>query len=97
MCNLLFSQVLYFTLISSQEQLQEETKTKLALSSRLRQLESERENLQEQLDEEEEGKKNLEKQLAIVSTQVKFYFLELYFKSFLLVKIDIYYSGVLLS
>lgn len=73
MFNILFSLV-YFTLVSFQEQLQEETKTKLALSSRLRQLESERENLQEQLDEEEEAKKNLEKQLAIVSTQVMFAF-----------------------
>lgn len=56
----------------------------MALSSRLRQLESERENLQEQLDEEEEAKKNLEKQLAIVTTQVKFYILKLYLKTFLL-------------
>lgn len=53
-----------------QEQLQDETRQKLALSTRLRQLESERESLQEQLDEEEETKKNLEKQLAVINTQV---------------------------
>lgn len=44
--------------------LEEETKQKLALSSRLRQLESEKETLHEQLEEEEEAKRNLEKQAS---------------------------------
>lgn len=48
----------------AQAALEEETKQKLGLSSKLRQLESEREALQEQIEEEEEVKKNLEKQVG---------------------------------
>jgi predicted nucleic acid-binding Zn-ribbon protein len=47
--------------------LEEETRQKLALSSRLRQLESEKEALQEQVEEEEEAKKNLEKQIVAMT------------------------------
>lgn len=53
-----------------QEVLQEETKQKLALSSRLRQLESEKENLNDQYDEAREIRQNLEKQLATVQQQL---------------------------
>lgn len=48
----------------AQTALEEETKQKLALSSKLRQLESDKEALQEQMEEEEEAKKNLEKQVS---------------------------------
>nr|XP_018907941.1 PREDICTED: myosin heavy chain, non-muscle isoform X2 [Bemisia tabaci] len=57
-------------LAEAQVLLEEETKQKLALSSRLRQVESEKESLQEQLEEEEEAKKNLEKQVVALSLQV---------------------------
>lgn len=50
-----------------QTQLEEETRQKLALSSRLRQLESEKEALQEQVEEEEEAKKNLDKQIVAMT------------------------------
>lgn len=50
--------------------LQEETRQKLALSSRLRQLEDEQNNLKEMLEEEEESKKNVEKQVSTLQTQV---------------------------
>lgn len=48
----------------TQAALEEETKQKLSLSSKLRQLESDKESLQEQIEEEEEAKKNLEKQVS---------------------------------
>lgn len=51
-------------LAETQEVLQEETKQKLALSARLRQLESEKENLNDQFEELREQRQNLEKQLA---------------------------------
>ncbi|KAJ8959252.1 hypothetical protein NQ318_022515, partial [Aromia moschata] len=54
----------------AQAALEEETRQKLALSSKLRQLESDKETLQEQIEEEEEAKKNLEKQLSVVSVQL---------------------------
>ena len=50
-------------LTESQQLLEEETRQKLALSSKLRQLESEKDALQEQLEEDEEHKKNYEKKL----------------------------------
>uniref|UniRef100_A0A6G1SE90 Myosin heavy chain, non-muscle n=1 Tax=Aceria tosichella TaxID=561515 RepID=A0A6G1SE90_9ACAR len=53
-----------------QEVLAEETRQKLALSSRLRQLESEKENLNDQFDEAAELRQNLEKQLANVQQQL---------------------------
>uniref|UniRef100_A0A6P7G1J3 Myosin heavy chain, non-muscle isoform X2 n=1 Tax=Diabrotica virgifera virgifera TaxID=50390 RepID=A0A6P7G1J3_DIAVI len=54
----------------AQAALEEETKQKLALSSKLRQLESEKEALQEQMEEEEEAKRNIEKQVAVLSVQL---------------------------
>lgn len=53
-----------------QELLQEETRQKLALNTRLRQLEDEQHSLREQLDEEEAAKKNLEKQMSTMQAQV---------------------------
>jgi len=54
----------------AQAALEEETRQKLALSSKLRQLESDKEALQEQIEEEEEAKKNLDKQLAVLNLQL---------------------------
>lgn len=54
-----------------QELLQEETRQKLNLSGRIRQLEEERNSLQEQQEEDEEARKNLEKQLLTVQAQVE--------------------------
>uniref|UniRef100_A0AAR2LIN6 Myosin, heavy chain 10, non-muscle n=1 Tax=Pygocentrus nattereri TaxID=42514 RepID=A0AAR2LIN6_PYGNA len=52
------------------ELLQEETRQKLNLSSRIRQLEEEKSALQEQQEEEEEARRNLEKQLATLQSQL---------------------------
>lgn len=57
-------------LFVEQELLQEETRQKLNLSSRIRQLEEEKNNLQEQQEEEEEARKNLEKQMLALQSQV---------------------------
>lgn len=54
-----------------QELLQEETRQKLNLSSRIRQLEEEKNGLQEQQEEEEEARKNLEKQVLALQSQVR--------------------------
>lgn len=54
-----------------QELLQEETRQKLSLNTRLRQLEDEQNNLKEQLEEEEEAKRNVEKQLQLAQAQVE--------------------------
>lgn len=51
--------------------MEEETRQKLALSSRLRQLESEKEALQDQLEEEEEAKRGFEKQLSTAVLQLQ--------------------------
>lgn len=53
-----------------QELLQEETRQKLSFSTRLRQMEEEQNSLRELLEEEEEGKKNVEKQIAALQGQV---------------------------
>uniref|UniRef100_A0A8D2ZN18 Myosin-9 n=1 Tax=Scophthalmus maximus TaxID=52904 RepID=A0A8D2ZN18_SCOMX len=53
-----------------QELLQEETRQKLSLGTRMRQLEDEQNNLKEQLEEEESAKKNVEKQLQTVQAQL---------------------------
>jgi myosin protein heavy chain len=53
-----------------QQLLEEETRQKLALSSRLRQADSERESLQNQLEDEEEAKRQLEKQIAFLNVQL---------------------------
>ena len=57
-------------LCEAQDLLHEETKQKLTFSTRLRQIESERDALQEQLDEEEETKKNFEKQIYFNNQQL---------------------------
>uniref|UniRef100_A0A672TE49 Myosin-9-like n=1 Tax=Sinocyclocheilus grahami TaxID=75366 RepID=A0A672TE49_SINGR len=54
----------------TQALLEEETRQKLALSTRVRQLEDEQNNMKEMLEEEEEGKKNFEKQLHTAQAQV---------------------------
>lgn len=51
----------------AQTALEEETRQKLALSSKLRQLEADKEQLHDQLEEEEESKRNLEKQVIFNS------------------------------
>lgn len=43
---------------------------KLSLNSKLKQIESEKELLQEQLEEEEESKKNMEKQIVALNLQI---------------------------
>lgn len=53
-----------------QELLQEETRQKLSLSTRMRQLEGEQNNLRELLEEEEESKRNVEKQVSALQCQV---------------------------
>lgn len=53
-----------------QEQLQEENRQKLSLSTRLKQLEDEKNSFREQLEEEEEAKRNLEKHVASLQAQV---------------------------
>uniref|UniRef100_A0A4W4GZ80 Myosin, heavy chain 10, non-muscle n=1 Tax=Electrophorus electricus TaxID=8005 RepID=A0A4W4GZ80_ELEEL len=55
----------------NQELLQEETRQKLNLSSRIRQLEEEKSSLQEQQEEEEEARRNLEKQLVTLQGQLE--------------------------
>lgn len=60
----------------AQAALEEETKQKLSLSSKLRQLESNKDALQEQFEEEEEAKKNLEKQVSnAINVEFRFYFI----------------------
>lgn len=54
-----------------QELLQEETRLKLSLSTKLKQMEDEKNAFKEQLEEEEEAKKNLEKQISILQQQVQ--------------------------
>jgi len=53
-----------------QELLTEETRQKLTMNTKFRQLEDEQNGLREQLEEEEEAKKNVEKQLLMVQAQV---------------------------
>lgn len=58
------------SLDTQQELLTEETRQKLSQSTRLRQLEEEHHSLREQLEEEEEAKKNAEKQIGALQAQV---------------------------
>ena len=53
-----------------QELLQEETRQKLSLSTQLRQMESEQNSLRDMLEEEEDSKKNVEKQVSTLQAQV---------------------------
>lgn len=59
-----------FSFSQPQELLEEETRQKLSLSTRLRQMEDEQNGLREMLEEEEEGKKNVEKQVSALQAQV---------------------------
>uniref|UniRef100_A0A8W4FCU2 Myosin-9 n=1 Tax=Sus scrofa TaxID=9823 RepID=A0A8W4FCU2_PIG len=54
----------------AQELLQEENRQKLSLSTKLKQVEDEKNSFKEQLEEEEEAKRNLEKQIATLHAQV---------------------------
>uniref|UniRef100_A0A8C2U665 Myosin-9 n=1 Tax=Coturnix japonica TaxID=93934 RepID=A0A8C2U665_COTJA len=54
-----------------QELLQEETRLKLSFSTKLKQTEDEKNALKEQLEEEEEAKRNLEKQISAVDARKK--------------------------
>lgn len=58
-------------LSESQQLLEEETRQKLALSSKLRQLESEKEALQEQLYDADENKKTFEKKIFELNAQMQ--------------------------
>ena len=55
---------------AEQELLQEENRQKLSLSTKLKQVEDEKNSLKEQL-EEEEAKRNLEKQISTLHAQVR--------------------------
>ena len=57
-------------LSAEQELLQEENRQKLSLSTKLKQVEDEKNSLKEQL-EEEEAKRNLEKQISTLHAQVR--------------------------
>lgn len=59
-----------FCLSSCQELLAEETRQKLNLSTRLRQMEDERNGLLEQIDEETEARRNVERHVSSLNTQV---------------------------
>lgn len=56
---------------SLQELQQEETRQKLNLSGQIRQLEAEKNTLVEQQEEDEEARRNLEKQLQTLQSQVE--------------------------
>lgn len=58
------------TLVSSQELLQDETRQKMALVSRVRALEEEKNGLMERLEEEEERTKELSRQIQTHTQQV---------------------------
>ncbi|XP_043216625.1 myosin heavy chain, non-muscle-like isoform X2 [Amphibalanus amphitrite] len=64
------STTLEANLAEAQALLEEETRQKLALNSRLRTAEEQRGQLQDQLEEEEEAKQQLEKQLGQAQTQL---------------------------
>lgn len=53
-----------------QELLSEETRQKLNVSGRLRQMEEDRNNLMEQLEEESEAKRAVERQVSSLNMQV---------------------------
>ena len=57
-------------LAEAQENLQEETRQKLAALSRQRQAEDEVANLKEQLEEDEDGQKQLENKITSLTLQV---------------------------
>ena len=53
------------------EQLQEESASKIALNTKLRNLQEERDAVMDQLEEEEEAKKSLEKAVAGLNQQME--------------------------
>lgn len=54
-----------------QELLAEETRQKLQFSTKLRQMEDDRNSLQEQLEEEVEAKRNVERHVSTLNIQVR--------------------------
>jgi len=64
-------------LTEAQENIQEETRQKLAALSRQRQAEDEVANLKEQMEEDEESHKQLENKLTTLTLQVGFCVVEL--------------------
>lgn len=56
---------------SPQELLAEETRQKLQLSTKLRQAEDDRNSLTEQLEEEMEAKRNMERHVSTLNVQVR--------------------------
>lgn len=58
------------SLLLSQESLQDETRQKMALASRVRSLEEEKNGLMERLEEEEERTKELTRQIQTHTQQV---------------------------
>lgn len=57
--------------VSQQELLAEETRQKLQLSTKLRQAEDDKNSLQEQLEEEMEAKRNVERHVSTLNIQVR--------------------------
>lgn len=57
--------------LSQQELLAEETRQKLQLSTKLRQAEDDKNSLQEQLEEEMEAKRNIERHVSTLNIQVR--------------------------
>ena len=56
----------------SQTQYQEETQAKLKLVNRIRALDDDKANLEEQIEEEEEARKGVEKQLQAANHAVRY-------------------------
>lgn len=57
--------------VLQQELLSEETRQKLQLSTKLRQAEDDKNSLQEQLEEEMEAKRNVERHVSTLNIQVR--------------------------
>lgn len=57
--------------VLQQELLAEETRQKLQLSTKLRQAEDDKNSLQEQLEEEMEAKRNVERHVSTLNIQVR--------------------------
>lgn len=57
--------------VPQQELLAEETRQKLQFSTKLRQAEDDKNNLQEQLEEEMEAKRNVERHVSTLNIQVR--------------------------
>jgi len=70
-----------FIFLSIQDSLQEETRAKLGLQSKLRQFESDQAALKEQNDEFEETKSSFEKQIQTLHLQVPIQFFVFYPKN----------------